>query len=397
MKELFGKPMFPVMSVILLLIVYFSLDEAVIHCGFGANCSAINATNAFGTPIDSAEKDFGTLKNGMDEKEREFKAKQLEPIPTVEPARAEHQKRLLELKVESNNIRQEIASRYSNRMSWTFLTAVFLLLSLSAILLAIVIIRDSVVATKRWVITTSIIAGLFALVMFVSLGYMRVLRVLYNDTVFGGYDLPFPLLNFSNVLGFAATIFLVAAVSAILFSVEERHGEEETVADLTAERNTTGELSTSAAQTATTASIILAEKYEKQMDNLKFVLYLGGAMLFVAVLQLNTLAEWHRAFLPPEINNTVSSIHQTFFKSSITFQAGIYTILLGIIYLPAAYIIKQKATTLNRLRALPADHLANMGLTFSFWDYLPKLLTILSPFLATSGIELIKYLTVGKS
>ncbi len=396
MKELFGKPMFPILGVILLLIVYFSLDQAVIHCGLGASCSAINANNAFGAPIVRAEKDFGALKSKMDEKDAEIEQLKLKPVIDPEKEKKEYDKRLVDLKTESNNIRQEIAARYSNRMSWTFLTAVFLLLAFSAIVLAIVIIKDSVVATMRWIITTSVIAVLFAVVMFVSLGYMRVLRGLYANTVFGGYDLPFPLLNFSNVLGFAATIFLVAAVSAILFSVEEKHVEEQTVADLTARRNTTGDLDENAAQEAKTASVTLAEKYEKQMDNLKFVLYLGGAMLFVAVLQLNTLAEWHRAFLPPEISTTVSSIHQTFFKSSITFQAGIYTILLGIIYLPAAYIIKQKAVALNRLRALPDEDLEKMGLTFSFWDYLPKLLTILSPFLATSGIKLIEYITNAK-
>jgi hypothetical protein len=396
MNKLFEKPMFPILGVVLLLFVYGFFDQAVIHCGgarIGLSCSAVKANNAFGVTINSEDKDFEKLKTLMDAKDAELR-KQLELKPTTEPEKESHAALLLELKTDSSNIRQEIASRYSSRLGWTFLTAVFFLLSFSAIVLSIVIIRDSVVKTMRWIAVTSVVAGLFAIIMFTSQVYMRILRELYSKTVFGGYDLPFPLLNFSNVFGFAATIFLVVAVSAILFSVEEKETEEETVADYTARQNAMGELSTNATKLATAASITLAEKYEKQMNNLKFVLYLGGAMLFVAVLQLNTLAEWHKAFLPPEFSTAVSSLHLTFFKSSIAFQAGIYTIMLGVLYLPAAYIIKQKADALKRLGVLPAGNLADKGLGFSFWDFLPKLLTILSPFLATSALELIKYLSV---
>lgn len=391
MNKLFAKPMFPILGVLLLLFVYGLFDQAVIHCGLGSDCAAIKASNAFGLPIKREDKLFDKLKTDLDTNEKSLEEK-LKLKFNTEPEKADHAALLLKMKTDSSNIRQEIASRYSNRIVWTFLTAVFVLLSLAAIVLSISIIRESVVETNRWIISTSVIAGSFAIVMFFTQHYMRIIKELYDNTVFAGDDIPGPLLNFSNVLGFAATIFLVAAVSAILFSVERDEPEEETVANLTAKQNTTGELNAASAQKAAAASITLAEKYEKQLNNLKFVLYVGASILFVAVLQLDTLAAWHKAFLPPEFNTAVSPIHSTFFKSSITFQAGIYTIMLGLIYWPAAYIIKQKADAIKRLGVLAPDELAGKGLAFSFWEFLPKFFTILSPFLAAPAIELIKYL-----
>lgn len=293
-------------------------------------------------------------------------------------------------------------------MSWAFLTALFFLLSISAIGLSWSIFHESVVNTKKWMLITSIVAGSFAIFMFCTKYYMRIIDELYGNTVLGGNDIPAWLLNASNVLGFAATIFLVASVSAILFSVEEKEKEkeaatkgetktesepeteEQTIAKFQASRKSTTEVTQAEKGVATTASLTLADKYERQMLNLKFVLYVGGAMLFIAVLQLNTLSEWHRAFLPPEFSTAVTSLHTTYFKSGMTFQAGIYTIMLAVLYLPAAYIIKQKAEALNRVGVLPAGTLEQKGLSFKFWEFLPKLLTILSPFLAGHLLDFIK-------
>ncbi len=409
MNNMFSKPMFPIFGVIFLVLVYGIFDQAIIHCGgkyFPTGCSALNAAGVFGSDVPAEQKAFDILAAQMKAKNAEYEKAAARAFTTeLEPERKEHATLVEKLKGEANNIRQEIGSRYSSRMSWTFLTAVFFLLSISAIGLSVSIFKESVVKTNRWIFRTSIVAVAFPALMYFTTYYMRIIEKLYGNTVLGGHDIPESILNFTNVLGFAGTIFLVASVSAILFSVEEKkenlnfttengeeripETEEQKVANFR-NRDQTQVVSETEKNAATAASTILAEKYERQMLNLKFVLYVGGAMLCVAVLQLSTLAEWHRAFLPAEFSKAISSIHTAYFKSSITFQAGIYTIMLGVLYLPAAYIIKEKAYVLKRAGTLPEGTLEQKGLSFNFWDFIPKLLTILSPFLAGSIAELVK-------
>jgi hypothetical protein len=277
---------------------------------------------------------------------------------------------------EVNEIRKKISGRYTNRILWTFLAGIFFMLSVSAIIISSTIIMGSMGNTVRWLAITSVVAISFALIAFFYPAYMEFILPMFKKTMLGSGDIDERWLIFFNVLGFGATVFLVAASASTLGSVREIDAQTEKL-----KKNSNEDLKP------------VIDRYSEQLKNIKAILYIGGLMLFVGVLQLKLLGEWHVLFLSNDPKDPSVSFLTDFFAQSAGVRAGYYVIMLAIIYLPVAYVIQDRADSLARTNVDVQPALQEEGLSFSFREFLPRLLTIISPFLAGPLFEFVGYLS----
>lgn len=125
----------------------------------------------------------------------------------------------------------------------------------------------------------------------------------------------------------------------------------------------------------------------EQVDHLRIVLYVATLLLIVGILRMSAVLNWSLSFLPQNSVDAASSFFATF-----TFViSSSYTILLASIYLPAYYILKQKAVELVRTGAAADDKLLESFksefFTFSIKDSLPRIVAIIAPFLTGTLTE----------
>jgi hypothetical protein len=333
--------------------------------------STANTSKSVNTSANIAGSSVAKLKILNDEKAKLDK--------TLETQRAEL-KVLIEdkdkTKSEILGIRTQVSERYSSRMIWVFLTGVFFLLCIAAIWISVSTIKESIEEEKRskWLLWSSGIAFVFAILLFSSVSifpkdnYMSIMIPMFNQSIHTYGDIPFQVINFFNVLGNAATIFLVFASCAVLSDILKKK-------DANGSKNPPSPLNT----------------FEDNEQNIRAILYVGALMLFVGLLRFKLLTDWHLIFVSTDHSNEFYTLLANYFKSSIGVQAGFYSILLAVIYLPVAYAIPSKDVPTP-----PSPNLLEkIGLPFPS-DFLTRLITVLSPFLAGPLAELFKFL-VGKS
>lgn len=278
-------------------------------------------------------------------------------------------------------IQKQLSARYSSRMLWVFLTGVSLTLSVAAIVIAIFAIWNSLKSAGRsfqWkrylfplgvIIATSGAAFLFAFCTYRNKeGYMSVVLPMLNQSLSHEGSFLIDGINFYNVIVFAVIIFLVVASCSILYKVLATG----------AENNEKAEKSN---------AYSISRKY------LQAILYVGAAMLVVGIIRVGVIQEWHLSFVSDVQENAYIDSLRSFFGSSLNVQAGFYSILLAVIYFPAAYFIRQNTAALD----LEVKETEDKGLSFNWTDFIPKLISVFSPILAAPLGALIGYFFSGGS
>jgi hypothetical protein len=269
--------------------------------------------------------------------------------------------------VKLSGIQNRLSKRYANRMLWVFLTGVSLILSIAAIIIALFAICNSLKdAGKTYkfksysvavglIALTAGIAGSFAWLAYSKKEkYMSVILPMYQQSIMLEGGSLIDSINFINVLAFAVIVFLVVASGSLLYKVQ----------------------ATAEDQSLTTSQKEIA--YSTSRNYLQIILYVGAAMLVAGVIRTAVLQDWHLSFVSDAQSNAYVTSLEIFFESSLKVQAGFYSILLAVIYFPAAYWIKQNVANLK----LPPEQTSEKGLSFTWTDFLPKLISVFSPILA---------------
>jgi len=128
---------------------------------------------------------------------------------------------------------------------------------------------------------------------------------------------------------------------------------------------------------------------------LRLLLYMAGAVLVAKVLQSHAFVEWALTYF--DLGGTGGAFDN--FRRSVIGQESVgYTIFLTALYLPAFLVIRARATQCVQAAGaeMPekdqAEFLKENGLTFSVWEQLPRILTILAPLLAGTASALLEKL-----
>jgi hypothetical protein len=261
--------------------------------------------------------------------------------------------------------RKIMANRYSGQIVWIFFVGINFFISIVGLTIYLLL----AVKTKKYNyvaggLIISLVSGLVAL--FHNSPIINPIiesAVKTGDGGIGYVEHIARLLDFLAVTTMTATVL---TISAILFRSTARDSETEEKSQQSVERKL----------------LDLSEKVE----DLRMVIYFATALLIVGVLQISSLLNWTATFFP---ENELTS-----FFSTITFVIGSsYTLLLAAIYLPAYYVLQNRAniyvnaslksTAANSLQNkddLPKDYKLEF-FSFSFMDSLPRLLVIVAPLL----------------
>lgn len=290
-------------------------------------------------------------------------------------------------------VRNQVSARYSSRLLWVFLTAVFFVLCVAAIIVSRSVIKDSITdagSQNKWQLLTIIGAIAFALTVSLPVflrtksNYMSIVLPMHEKSIGGNGDISIDVINFINAFGFAATIFLLVASCSIIASVQRK---KQLVAEGDAKASeTSADLPN---ETANPSAPAQTDPFQTQKTNARMILYIGGLMLFVGMLRVKLVSDWHLIFVSTDPNNPYYKLLAEFFKSSLAVQAGFYTIILAAIYLPVMYVIQSK----DGAPAAKKEEQKTGAGVFSFAEVLPRLIAIISPFLAGPLLDLLKYFT----
>lgn len=284
----------------------------------------------------------------------------------------EHIKALGDQLSSINNRQSKI---YWSRVTYATFVALFLMVSIACLIIAtFVIVRvfsDQTAVSVAAVISALLLsAGAGVWLYQHSAEYFLVINELTSGIKAADAGNIHALTNFLNSFGYTATTALVLAVAALLWFpgriVNPVPGEFKDNCDCLAER----------------------------MRYLRLILYVGTAMLLIAIFRMKTGMDWSLATL---VQNDVASA-ETFNKTLITSQGSFFTLLLAAVYIPAAYIILRAA---DRLKTddepKKSETLSSHGLAMtapSFKEYLPRLSVMLLPFLVGPIADLAKYVFV---
>lgn len=280
------------------------------------------------------------------------------PKQTASPAATP--KSLTEKEKLEQEIRGKAAARYSFKNYWIFLSGILLFLSFAAVAVGLNILLHFYSNRMKWVwISASLVAALAASgwICFHLDKYMALILPMLDQSLAQAPEMKW-WIHFFNVGGLAATAFFVVASAGLYWHVSVKK------------------------ETATKQT-----SYDDERLFAKTILYVGAAMLFVSMLRMDLMFDWHLNYVADHLRDGLSK----FFSSVLAVQAAFYTILLGIVYLPFASLPKKGDAAKEKAGEPTAG-----GKMFAILpDPLPKLLAIISPFLAGPIAELVKFFTGG--
>lgn len=426
---------FPLIIVVFLVVVYAISDFSFIQCNFFVQCVPIDGSaisqidekvvdlKNINAVLENKSTIYKTKDNRVKDKEKEVEEKQAEVdkktkeindalaadgnanVTALTAEKTKLENTVKAKQTESNTlvadrektnteiagVRNQVSARYSSRMLWVFLTAVFFVLCVAAIIVSRSVIKDSITdegRRKRWLLLTTI--GSIAFGLFVSLpvffrtesNYMSIVLPMYEKSFGGNGDLSLDVVNFINAFGFAATIFLLAASCSIIASVQNK--KQAVSADETKADEQPADLPDG---TQNKTAGVETDPFQTQKTNARMILYIGGLMLFVGMLRVKLVGDWHLVFVSTDPNNPYYKLLAEFLKNSLAVQAGFYTIILAAIYLPVMYVIQAKGGAVGVKKEEQKTGWAG----FSLADVLPRLIAIISPFLAGPLLDLLKY------
>jgi len=267
--------------------------------------------------------------------------------------------------------RKTVADRYSGQIVWVFFAGINILISVVGLTIFLLL----AIKTKKY---KYVVAGLIFSLLVGTVAFLQkspIISPIVEATMQsgdGGVSYVGDVVKLLNFLAVTTMLAMVLTISAILF------------------RNTLpaaakGEKSQEAVENK------LRDLSEK-VEDLRLVLYFATALLIVGVLQISSLLNWMATFFP--VNELKG------FFSTITFVFGCaYTILLASIYLPAYYVLQNRAMiyvnaslkstqpdSLQSKEDLPKDYKLQF-FSFSVMDTLPRVLIILAPLLTGTVTE----------
>lgn len=83
------------------------------------------------------------------------------------------------------------------------------------------------------------------------------------------------------------------------------------------------------------------DKSGRQGKQLRYVLYVGSALLVVAVLRVSALLHWALAAIKTNQTTAIYESMSGLISSNVTLVGSIYTLFLAAVYLPAAFILNK--------------------------------------------------------
>lgn len=311
---------------------------------------------------------------------------------------------------------KNISARYSSRLLWTLLTALFFVLCVSAVIASIYIMQKSLKDDQVYYSVNVGIPILIFVIIISGIDYMSVFAPIFSLSIFNYGDLSLFSIHLFNVIGICTVIYLIAASCSILYKVEQIKYEqkkaekppEQAKKELDKLELNEKNISQMAIATQTDSTIALADataelttaladitakkqpledqlkKYASPRNHLRMILYIGGAMLFVELLRINVLTDWHLYF----VSSGYDQLFKNFSQSSLSVQAFFYTSLLALIYFPVAYMIPDTPDATN-----VTETIQKKGYLATISEFLPRLLALIIPLLAKPLVDLIKLFT----
>jgi len=261
-------------------------------------------------------------------------------------------------KVSISGSQQAMAKRYRDRFIWTFAVMAQILFCFLAILFFYITLKNSL--SNSGALWRLGIAFFFSL-LFAFGDSMPIAAPIFQQTIqssAGGMPGIVVIIQIANAVTYAATIGAVIAACVVL-----------------ARKKT--------AETAGTDAKFgeLAHKYE----DLRSILYVCTVLLVIGVLRMTASNNWNLTFMTVE--SSVAA--RIFFSGLTTMLGGFFTLLLAGIFIPAAYILQQRAKSLLKRSGLTAsarsERLKEAGFTFSWINTLPRFAAIIAPLL-TGGV-----------
>ena len=268
-------------------------------------------------------------------------------------------------KVKESRGREHVALKSSARLTFVFFAMVYFIVSIIALGAAVIVLRHALsqVSRRPWALTG--VALLLALAFGYYLyqnptDYMSVFLELFKDRISTDVSGLAGLMKVINSFGFAVCLLLTLAVCAILCTPKDT-------------RNPEG-----------------LQKLALHMKYLRLVLYIGTMMLIVGMLLIRSIYQWSLTFMVRE--EAALKVAESFFASLLATEGGFFTLVLAVVYLPAALIFRHRADSVEGLPEVEAEReksLQDYNLAFSFTQSLPRVAAILAPLLVGPIGELV--------
>jgi hypothetical protein len=247
---------------------------------------------------------------------------------------------------------------YSGRLTFLFFAVVYGSVCAVAFAVGCFVIAKSFAAESKhpinWTILLVAVTGALGFYLYHHPDrYMRIFDPLLKSTISQDLEAAKYIMVLANSFGFSVALFLALASCAVLYS-----------------RNT-GAYPDSLKQIAT------------QSKYLRLVLYVGTFMLVSGVLLIRSVYQWSLAFLLRD--DQAVKVAERFFSDLLSIEGAYFTLVLAVVYLPAAFLLQRRADSLSELPELDTEKekvLKEYGLGFSFMQSLPRILAILGPLLA---------------
>jgi len=254
---------------------------------------------------------------------------------------------------------------YGGRLTFLFFAVTYFAVCAFAFGIGCFVIAKSFASeTKkpiRWTLVFAAISGGAGVTLYMLPDlYMRIFKPLFQMTISHDLGAAFQLMRFASSFGFSVALLLVFASCAVLYSRDSGSSEN------------------------------ALKHIAAQMKHLRLILYVGTFMLVTGVLLIRSVFNWSVAFLMRD--EQVIKIADKFFSDLTAIEGAYFTLILALVYLPAAFILQKRAESLSDLPTLETERekvLTDYGLGFSLTQSLPRVLAILGPLLAGPVGELL--------
>jgi hypothetical protein len=261
--------------------------------------------------------------------------------------------------------------RYTKQLTWILFSGMFVVACIGAFVVAVLILyrihSDSNLPGHPILMPLLLVCILvgYALIRFyIDANYTSTFESFVALLENGAAAYTIKLVNFFDVMGSTVVLALLLAATAILW-----HPRSFFTAD--------------------------PEQFKSRLDQLvsrrrylRLVLYAGTIVLVIGIMRIRVLLDWLLTYsLPPTLQASVDDFHKVLISSLGVF----YTLLLVAVYVPARFII------INRAQSLPGAVEAELQTegfsstsTLTFKEFLPRIAALLAPLLVGPVAELIK-------
>jgi len=254
---------------------------------------------------------------------------------------------------DSADERQLLALRYSGRITWFFLSEIFLYVCIGTLVIAS-FLSTRVHQQPRIILSLGILipAGMVGLFFHANPQlHMAIFLTLFENAITPDVPTIARNINFLNSLGNAALFSLLLASCILLRPVQNESLPES-----------------------------LKELSMKTKD-MSIILYTGTALLVTAIMLKDAIYQWSLAYTAQDSSIEIA---RDFITSLLAWEGGFYTLVLAAAYLPAMLVLQRRAQLLMGPAVSETEKeikFKELGMNFSLKESLPHILAILGPFL----------------